>query len=92
MRNLDATLIVWPEGISRRRVSLEEGAVESVWISAARNLGLELLGRAVAERLSHGVQRMRLMTDNPRKIAGLQGYGLTIAELLPLHVRPGCAS
>jgi hypothetical protein len=28
VRNLDATLIVWPEGISRRRVSLEEGAVD----------------------------------------------------------------
>jgi 3,4-dihydroxy 2-butanone 4-phosphate synthase/GTP cyclohydrolase II len=43
------------------------------------------LGAQVLRTL--GVQRLRLMTDNPRKIAGLQGYGLTIAELLPLHTR-----
>ncbi len=56
-------------------------------IDKLRDFGL---GAQVLRTL--GVQRMRLMTDNPRKIAGLQGYGLTIAELLPLHVRPGCAS
>ena len=44
------------------------------------------LGAQVLRTL--GVQRMRLMTDNPRKIAGLQGYGLTLTELLPLHTRP----
>jgi GTP-binding protein HflX len=31
-----------------------------VWISAAHGLGLDLLGRAVAERLSRAVHRMRL--------------------------------
>ncbi len=55
-------------------------------IDKLRDFGL---GAQVLRTL--GVQRMRLMTDNPRKIAGLQGYGLTIAELLPLHVRPACA-
>jgi GTP-binding protein HflX len=38
----------------------EEGAARAVWISAAAGQGLELLGHAVAERLSVGVQRMRL--------------------------------
>jgi GTPase len=38
----------------------ESGAVQSVWISAARGRGLELLGRAVAERLSRAVHRMRV--------------------------------
>jgi 3,4-dihydroxy 2-butanone 4-phosphate synthase/GTP cyclohydrolase II len=52
-------------------------------IDKLRDFGL---GAQVLRTL--GVQRMRLMTDNPRKIAGLQGYGLTIAELLPLQVRP----
>jgi GTP-binding protein HflX len=36
----------------------EDGAVESVWISAARGQGLDLLGHAVAERLSCAVQRV----------------------------------
>jgi GTP-binding protein HflX len=38
----------------------EDGAVQSVWISAARGIGLDLLGRAVAERLSRAVHRMRV--------------------------------
>jgi GTP-binding protein HflX len=38
----------------------EEGIVQAVWISAARDMGLDLLGRAVAERLSRAVHRMRV--------------------------------
>jgi GTP-binding protein HflX len=38
----------------------ESGTVQSVWISAARGQGLDLLGRAVAERLSRAVHRMRV--------------------------------
>ncbi|MDQ2908862.1 MAG: bifunctional 3,4-dihydroxy-2-butanone-4-phosphate synthase/GTP cyclohydrolase II [Candidatus Eremiobacteraeota bacterium] len=33
-----------------------------------------------------GVREMRLITNNPRKIAGLEGYGLTIVDRVPLHV------
>jgi 3,4-dihydroxy 2-butanone 4-phosphate synthase/GTP cyclohydrolase II len=33
-----------------------------------------------------GVHQMRLMTNNPRKFVGLEGYGLTIAERLPIEV------
>lgn len=43
------------------RVDLDEsGLPQSVWISAAHGTGLDLLGRAVAEKLSRGVHRMRL--------------------------------
>lgn len=31
-----------------------------------------------------GVKRIRLLTNNPRKIAGLDGYGLEISERVPL--------
>ena len=37
-----------------------DGLPAAVWISAAHGTGLDLLGRAVAERLSRGVQRTRL--------------------------------
>jgi GTP-binding protein HflX len=38
----------------------EAGLSEAVWISAAQGVGLDLLGRAVAERLSRSVHRSRL--------------------------------
>jgi 3,4-dihydroxy 2-butanone 4-phosphate synthase / GTP cyclohydrolase II len=35
-----------------------------------------------------GVRRLRLLTNNPKKIYGLQGYGLEIVEQVPLLVPP----
>ncbi len=33
-----------------------------------------------------GVRTMRLLTNNPRKFVGLQGYGLSVASTLPLEI------
>jgi 3,4-dihydroxy 2-butanone 4-phosphate synthase/GTP cyclohydrolase II len=35
-----------------------------------------------------GVHSMRLLTNNPAKRAGLEGYGLTIVERVPLEIHP----
>ncbi len=35
-----------------------------------------------------GVSRIRLMTNNPRKIVGLEGYGLHVVERVPLLTKP----
>jgi len=35
-----------------------------------------------------GVRKMRLMTNNPKKIIGLEGYGLTMVERVPLEIPP----
>jgi 3,4-dihydroxy 2-butanone 4-phosphate synthase/GTP cyclohydrolase II len=35
-----------------------------------------------------GVKSMRLMTNNPTKLAGLTGYGLHVVERVPMSVRP----
>ncbi|MCC7032681.1 MAG: bifunctional 3,4-dihydroxy-2-butanone-4-phosphate synthase/GTP cyclohydrolase II [Acidobacteria bacterium] len=35
---------------------------------------------------SLGVRTMRLLTNNPRKFVGLQGYGLAVASTLPLEI------
>jgi len=36
-----------------------------------------------------GIKQMRLMTNNPKKIVGLEGYGLTIVEQVPIEIEPG---
>ena len=33
-----------------------------------------------------GVKTMRLMSNNPRKLVGIEGYGLSITEWLPLEI------
>jgi 3,4-dihydroxy 2-butanone 4-phosphate synthase/GTP cyclohydrolase II len=35
-----------------------------------------------------GVRSMRLLSNNPRKLVGLEGYGLSVAEWLPLEIAP----
>lgn len=36
-----------------------------------------------------GVKQIRLLTNNPRKVKGLEGYGLTLVERVPLEITPG---
>ena len=35
-----------------------------------------------------GVRKMRLITNNPKKIIGLEGYGLQVVERIPIEVAP----
>lgn len=35
-----------------------------------------------------GLKRIRLLTNNPRKIVGLEGYGLEVVEQVPIKVKP----
>jgi len=35
-----------------------------------------------------GVKNMRLMTNNPKKLIGLEGYGINIVERIPIEVEP----
>jgi 3,4-dihydroxy 2-butanone 4-phosphate synthase/GTP cyclohydrolase II len=38
--------------------------------------------------VSLGVSKIRLMTNNPKKIVGLEGYGLSIVERVPIEITP----
>ena len=35
-----------------------------------------------------GVRKMRLITNNPKKMVGLQGYGLSVVEQVPIEITP----
>lgn len=42
-----------------------------------------------AQILAHlGIRRMRLLTNNPRKIVGLSGYKLEVVERVPIEIPP----
>jgi 3,4-dihydroxy 2-butanone 4-phosphate synthase / GTP cyclohydrolase II len=35
-----------------------------------------------------GVKKMKILTNNPKKMVGLQGYGLEVVEQIPIEVEP----
>jgi 3,4-dihydroxy 2-butanone 4-phosphate synthase/GTP cyclohydrolase II len=39
-----------------------------------------------------GLSKIRLLTNNPRKFVGLEGYGLHVAEVVPIEVAPSPAN
>ena len=39
--------------------------------------------------LDLGVRKMRLMTNNPKKIKGIEGYGIEVVERVPIEIAPG---
>jgi 3,4-dihydroxy 2-butanone 4-phosphate synthase/GTP cyclohydrolase II len=38
--------------------------------------------------VSLGVKKIKLLTNNPKKVVGLQGYGLDIVERIPIEMLP----
>jgi 3,4-dihydroxy 2-butanone 4-phosphate synthase/GTP cyclohydrolase II len=61
-------------------------------VQANRKLGYDMdlreygLGAQILTDL--GLRTIRLLTNNPRKVVGLEGYGLEITEQVPIRVKP----
>ena len=74
-----------------RAYKLQEEGMDTVEANEALGFGPDHRDYGVgAQILRHlGVGQLRLMTNNPTKRIGLAGYGLEIAERVPLEVVPG---
>ena len=73
-----------------RAYELQQGGLDTV--EANVELGFEAdprdwgIGNQILAEL--GLSSIRIMTNNPKKITGLEGYGLTVTEQVPIEIEP----
>ncbi len=66
----------------------QEQSLDTVEANIALGLPVDLRDYGIGAQILRdlNVGHVRLLTNNPKKIAGLDGFGLHIAEQVPLHV------
>ncbi len=67
---------------------LQEQGLDTVEANEKLGFGSDLRDYGMGAQIlcDLGVRRIRLLTNNPRKVIGLEGYGLEIVEQLPISI------
>jgi len=69
---------------------LQDGGLDTVEANEKLGFPADLREYGLGAQILHylGVRRMNLLTNNPKKIAGLHGYGLEVVDQVPLSTTP----
>jgi 3,4-dihydroxy 2-butanone 4-phosphate synthase/GTP cyclohydrolase II len=73
-----------------RAYELQDRGADTVDANIALGLPVDKRDYGIGSQIlvDLGVREMRLITNNPKKIVGLEGYGLKIVDRVPLQIEP----
>ena len=71
--------------------ALQEKGLDTVEANVRLGLPVDKRDYGIGSQiLRHlGLTKIRIMTNNPKKIYGIEGYGLSVVEEVPVRIEPG---
>jgi 3,4-dihydroxy 2-butanone 4-phosphate synthase/GTP cyclohydrolase II len=73
-----------------RAYKLQEQGLDTIDANLRLGFGMDLRDYGIGAQMlvDLGLHSIQLLTNNPKKVVGLQGYGLEIVGQVPIRVRP----